>query len=329
MNPIYIKEYEFVDILHNDENSIVIIQNGDEPSCLIELDGFQFSVSVCTDKRSKIYKLDNIDYKSNIILKVNEKYIETRVNKYPSWPDEIIMSTVVKYEDEYVIQWIKYHEMFGVTRFVFYDNADNKILQSNYTASKSLYTNLSNILKEYIDNGKVLLINWPYQGDEIRQMFQPNQENHSINAFKKCKYIGFLDVDEYVNPQTSETNLHVILGNSCTNGGYSLEVRNFSNYQGLPEDAYKFMDVYTCDNFIVSNDPNTRGDKVFINPKNVYAHRIHRITSLGIESTLLPRSLIYVNHYRFLNKHFRNRHYVPCVDDSIRRFKSFLQCPPF
>ena len=41
---------------------------------------------------------------------------------------------------------------------------------------------------------------------------QTTQQNHSIWAFKNCKYIGMFDIDEYINMQ-NDTNIHNFFNN--------------------------------------------------------------------------------------------------------------------
>ena len=42
--------------------------------------------------------------------------------KYPELKDEIIMSTLVHNEDNYIKQWIIYHLNIGINRIIIYDN---------------------------------------------------------------------------------------------------------------------------------------------------------------------------------------------------------------
>ena len=58
------------------------------------------------------------------------------MNKYPEFNNEIVFSTIVKNEDQYIRQWIDYHYHLGVSRFIIYDNSDQY--------------NLGNLLNEYI-----------------------------------------------------------------------------------------------------------------------------------------------------------------------------------
>ena len=48
--------------------------------------------------------------------------LNTKINIYPNFKDEIIMSTIVKDEDNIIVQWIEYHKLLGINRFIIYDN---------------------------------------------------------------------------------------------------------------------------------------------------------------------------------------------------------------
>lgn len=67
-------------------------------------------------KHVYIYTL-KIDYKKNINIKINDKIFNTDVNRYPIFKDEIIFSTLVKNEDNYIRQWIDFHHRLGISRF--------------------------------------------------------------------------------------------------------------------------------------------------------------------------------------------------------------------
>ena len=317
MNPLYNEKYQLLDILYNDVGEYVIIHNGMVPAIDVRLSTpaglIPFTMHECSEKFGRVYTLANPEA-DDVTLCINGETEIYPVNKWPSYPGEIIMSTAVKNEDEYILQWIKYYTALGVTRFIIYDNSSNPTLTSNYMASKGRPSDLPNILKG-LDN--VLLINWPYQG----HMFQPAHENHSVNAFRKSLYIGFLDVDEYVNPQGNAKHLTDILPAVCETGGQLMLCRNFRNPFNLPEHGNEFLKIYTCDP-IVYGAGNVNGSKIWVHPPNVRAMLVHDITN-GLQPTRLVSDVVYFNHYIFLNKHMRGREYTRDMDDSIKRIASF------
>ena len=145
-----------------------------------------FQVEICSHGHTHIYMLynDNFVYDKNKTYEIiiDDKNITTKINNYPKFENEIIMSTIVKNEDKYILQWIKYHNILGIKRFIIYDNSTNN----------TLYTLLNN----NITNNIFIIINWQYE-----HIYQQTQQNHSIYAFNKSKYIGLFDIDEYINLQ--------------------------------------------------------------------------------------------------------------------------------
>jgi RNA-binding protein YhbY len=158
---------------------------------------FTFKCITCSHCHTRIYYLKEgpEEYIENIDLIINNELIKVKVNKYPEFKNEIIMSTIVKNEDTCIIQWIEFHSRIGVTRFIIYDNSDEY--------------NLGNLLSYYILSKKVVLIKWnyPYLTPRSGISGQTTQQNHSLYAFQKCKFIGLFDVDEYVNIQ-KKINIH-------------------------------------------------------------------------------------------------------------------------
>lgn len=305
----------FLDVLYNDEGSIVLIQGKGEP--LYDIPTFE--IHECRDGFGRVYVCKNQVYTENVTLNINGKDWSTRVNIYPSFRDEIIMSTCIKNEDDYIVQWIRYHMLLGVSRFILYDNSENKTNTHSEPPART-DTNVRDLLDNYIKEGIVLIIHWPFENHYV---FQPGQINHSLHTFRTSRYIGFLDVDEYVNPQGTEIDLRRIFDKNCTTGGYSLKSRQFQNFNRLPEDGYNFFNIYTCDNVLEDADPNVRGDKIFACPRNVNTIVVHHISN-GIEPDYLSKELIYFNHYRFLNKISRGRGYVHMIDQSIKQFSDLL-----
>jgi hypothetical protein len=196
-NPNYIERHHIYDIFHNDDNKLVIIGPyiNDKKIFYINENNIilPFSALVCPHKHTCVYTIETI-YNKNIKIIIGNEFIETYVNKYPSFKDEIIFSTIVKDEDNYIKQWINFHLNLGVSRFIIYDN--------------STKCTLNNVLKEYIEKEQVLLFNWQYLYIlNNSNSGQTTQQNHSIYAFNTSKYIGLFDIDEYINIQGQHISL--------------------------------------------------------------------------------------------------------------------------
>ena len=305
--PIYIKEYLIYDVYHNDLNQIVVVRPNEGKPINIEYNSIKFKKHDCKHGQSHVLILyKEVEYQEKITLKINNVEIETRVNKYPVFKNEIILSTMVKNEDNYIKQWINYHLHIGVNKMIIYDNADIiDILSHESIETKS---NLSEILKTYIDEKKVILIKWPYL-KRYSRMGNPNgqttQQCHSINAFKKTKLIGLFDIDEYVNIQ-KETNIHkffddYIKVNNCdlnNIGGFLLKCKFFHNSKNLPVNDFLFLNIFNSGNLIEFSNGHS---KMFVQPCNVNTFSVHKITNGKPIHELVDNS-IYFNHYIFLNK---------------------------
>ena len=234
------------------------------------------------------------------------------VNTFPKYKDEIIMTTILLNEDDYIIQWIEFHMKLGVTRFVLYDNGRNPLKKDSVRRDVGYYgirktSQLNELLQWYIIRGIVLIIDWPFSA-----LFQPSSQAHALNAFRQARYIGFLDVDEYVN---SKVPLTVAFPKTCNHGGFRLLSKFFHNPDNKPEYGYDFLNIYTCE-----KEPKKNSyEKAFVHPPNVRIYCIHQIS---VGKPLVVRNDMYMNHYIFLNKPNRGREKVDGYDDSL----TFKEC---
>jgi hypothetical protein len=314
-NPINIKEYDIYDIFHNDENQIIIIMPMEKEKMNIKYEEKRFIINSCPHRHTYVYVLEcEVEYKRNIELTINERSIKTEVNKYPNFKEEIIMSTIVLDEDAYIKQWIKYHKNIGISRFIIYDNKEEG-------------SNLEKILEEYINEGVVILIRWAYayRLEKSGISGQTTQQNHSIWAFKKSKYIGLFDVDEYINIQNGEKNINNLFNNLIREkkinikrfGSFRLLNKSFYNPNNLATDGYNFLKIYNCDEILLVGR-----EKNFVIPKNVYTFSVHMITS-GKKMYTVQQDKIFFNHYMFLNKTDRGKNETKYIDDSINKHINF------
>ena len=101
--PISISKYNIYDIYHNDNNNLIIISPSESNPLDIVYQNKSFIINICPHNHTYIYLLTTpIEYSKKIKLSINGEIISTNVNKYPEFKDEIIMSTIVKNEDEYI-----------------------------------------------------------------------------------------------------------------------------------------------------------------------------------------------------------------------------------
>jgi hypothetical protein len=259
----------------------------------------------CPHGHTYIYTLKT-SYSQHIKLTIENDSFETNVNIYPVFKNEIILSTIVKNEDNYIKQWINFHLCVGITRFIIYDNSDSKTL--------------STVLYEYIDKQQVILIEWnvPYFLPKSGFSGQTTQQNHSIYAFIDCKYIGLFDIDEYINIQNHATiddclNEMIEIYSLPMNkiGSFTIKNKFFYNPDNLPTEGNQFLNIFTCDSITDHGH-----EKNFVIPKNVNTFSVHMITH-GHPSYNVPKTDAYFNHYYFLNKKDRGRNRTNQTDHSI------------
>lgn len=234
-------------------------------------------------------------YEEKITMKIDGADTLTSVNKYADVKNEIIMTTVTKDQDNYIIPWIEYYKHLGVTRFMIYDNSGRKTL--------------GKVLEKYIQDKTVLLFdfgkkNIPYRvGRQL--LAQPLQQNHSLHAFKNAQYIGMFDIDEYINPQKNFKCLpgmfRELLIKYKTNykklAGFSFENRYFYNPKPKADDSdFKHFTIGYC-------SKNTTGrfrKKMFINPRNVSYFTVHTLSSYTGNDIIVSPQLCFFNHYRYI-----------------------------
>ena len=327
-NPIHIDEFRIYDIFHNTLDNIVIVSPWSSKSLDILYKGIKFDTIICPHKHTLLYVLkDKLAYTNIIELNIDGKNITTEVNKYPDFQNEILMTTMVYNEDNYIRQWIKFHKNIGVDRFIIYDNSginDNKSYKSIEKTS-----DLENVLEDFIHDGLVILVKWTYPKKLTISGIsgQSTRENHSIWAFKTSKYIGMFDIDEYVNIQTTDVNIESFFFNLIdTNkinindiGSFSLFNKFFYNPDNLPTDGYNFLKIYKCDKITLSGR-----EKNFVIPKNTSIYCVHKVLR-GKRIYKVPHNDLYFNHYFFLNKSNRGKDITELIDRSIIKHTNFLE----
>ena len=286
-----------------------------------------FKRYLCSHGNSTVFVLDDQPYIEKINLQLDNLdagYIN--LHKYKSFKDLTLMSTIVRNEDEYIIQWIEYHIILGIDKFIIYDNSGNKNdnPSSGNLLGKGKYSNLYALLSNYVNSGRVIILDWPFD-----EKFQETHQNHTIWAFKSAKYIGFFDVDEYINPQINEFYIPKILDMYFMKnklkykdiGGLRFANRFFYNPFNYDDTEYNFLSIYITDFKFIFD----RG-KSFIMPSNVNCYSVHEISN-GEKLIDVDYHVIYFNHYFFLNKSKRGRsifNFTLKRDKSIKRYLKML-----
>ncbi len=84
-------------------------------------------------------------------------------------------------EDKYLKEWIEFHRIVGIEHFYLYNNCSND--------------GYAEVLKPYIENGIVTIIDWPYEKGQMKAY------RDCISKYSKDNnWLGFIDLDEFVVP---------------------------------------------------------------------------------------------------------------------------------
>ena len=321
--PVSPKKYDIYDIFYNDNGEYVLIKQ------IIPKKNFEVKL-ILNDSLYDFKLLQNVGIsiytvkapKNNtntVLLKINNDEITVKINNYPIFENEIIMSTMVKNEDNYIKEWINYHSKLGVNRFIIYDNAG--INDGISYSSKEKKSNLKLVLKDYINEKKVVLIKWPYKKRLFRKnnpCGQTGQQNHSLYLFRNSKYIGFLDIDEYLNPIKKIENINTYFDELIVKNKINIDKissfrfknRYFYNPNNKNVSGTNFLKIFNCDK--INNDRK----KHFVIPKNTNVIKIHWIID-GLPFYEVNHTDGYLNHYFYLNKNNRGKNKTGLIDNSI------------
>jgi hypothetical protein len=302
--PNSLPQYLIFDIFHNDVDEIVVISRPN--NLVIQVKGQLLMKKSCGHRHIDIHHSFFGPFQSIVEISINGATYMIPMNKYPSFKNEILMSTLVKNEDAYICTWIEYHKKMGVNRFIIYDNCDVIDCSSN----------LSKVLHDYISKNEVVLIRWNYNYFEGGQQ---GQQNHCIYAFQLSNYIGLFDVDEYLNPQKDETVVQLLqqLEKNISRekiGCFRFLNKFFYNPTNIQYDSSSFLELNECSSITLNGN-----EKCFVIPNNVNAFSVHCITN-GKPHYKVDPTIAYFNHYYFLNKENRGQITTGIFDNSIKRF---------
>ncbi|MBQ6975182.1 MAG: glycosyltransferase family 92 protein [Selenomonadaceae bacterium] len=120
--------------------------------------------------------------------------------------------SIMKGASTHLTEWLDYHLMAGVDHFYIFDNDS--------------YDNLKEILQPYVAANIVTYIFYPGKNQRI------NAYNDAVKNFKfECRYMTFLDVDEFIFPKMNQNILAVtdeILSVDENLGGVEMHRYNYS-----------------------------------------------------------------------------------------------------
>lgn len=235
-------------------------------------------------KRILFYK--GISLKS-FLLRIREKRLV--------FEDELSIVCIAKNEADYIQEWIEYHLLAGVDRIYVYDNESTD--------------NMKSILEPYIKNNKVVYTFFPGKATQLAAY------NDAIKRFKnKTKYMAFIDCDEFLVSENSETSLKEVIKkifmSNIRAGGIAVNWRMYGSagYITKPEGL-------VTENFLYRGNGSRKGSdciKTIANPRFVkkykhvhypqYFYGFNNINEKGEivsawSNPCIETSLIRINHY--------------------------------
>lgn len=134
------------------------------------------------------------------VIKYFPQHISYCINKAVNYRNKfeysIAIAAIIKNEGAYLKEWIEYHRIVGIEKFIIYDNGSED--------------NTKEVLQPYIDIGLVDYTWFP----GYKMQYRVN--NHAIKKWKNLvKYIAIVDIDEFIVPVKYDTIMQVINDVEC------------------------------------------------------------------------------------------------------------------
>ena len=219
-------------------------------------------------------------------------------NKISERKYKLSISTLFKYESDFLKEWIEYHLGKGIEHFYLYEN--NKMPDHK----------ISEILSPYISKGLVTHIMWPYPYRIYNYHFRkfwPNdsfsfaqlpQINHSIYKFgAETEWLLNCDVDEYFYSPKHMSMSDIIRekdGNTA-----SIRISGFW-FGSTSADIKNAMTIGVLKSFLYSEKEPTSAPKCIFNTELVKLASVHNGVSFSGNEVNMFADTLRFNHYRGL-----------------------------
>ena len=143
---------------------------------------------------------------------------------------DLAVVAIMKNEAPYAKEWLDYHLLAGVDHFYIYDNESPD--------------NLKEVLQPYINAG---IVTYKFYPGKARQY---EAYNEAVQEYKfACRYIAFIDGDEFIFPQNNKMIVEVvdeILNYNQDAGGLAVNIFNFgSNYKDEADYSKGVLERFT------------------------------------------------------------------------------------
>ena len=276
-------------VCYVDDKEIILqpaMVNDPEKNCLIVLFVLSFN--------------PNADFTFTIKKKRGEIFSGTYAKKYIEHKHRISITTLFKYESDFLKEWIDYHLIKGIEHFYLYENntvPDQKIAK---------------ILFPYIAKGLVTHIMWPYPYriyDYHFKKFWPNdafsytqlpQINHSIYKFgAETEWILNCDVDEYFYSPKHTSIVDIINGAEKDGNTASIRISGFW-FGGTVADVENAKIEGVLKSFIYSEKEPTSAPKCIFSTELVKLASVHNSVLFSGKEVNISADILRFNHYRGL-----------------------------
>ena len=201
---------------------------------------------------------------------------------------DLAIVAIMKNEASYVKEWLDYHMAAGVDHFFIYDNESPD--------------NFKEVLQPYIDAGIVTYKFYPGTGRQIEAYTE---------AFKTyrffCRYMAFIDADEFIFPQSNKSISEVIdkiLKENPTAGGVEISwIMYGSNNLETADYSKGVLERFTYRAKDISD-----AVKTVSNPRKIYYMTTPHCPNFFMEYTsMFERDLgstrkILINHYKLKSR---------------------------
>ncbi len=250
-----------------------------------------------------------------ITIKAGPHSRDFTLSTLPEPSRNVVMSLVVQDENRWIHHFLEYYlQCMDVDHILVYDNGTQD------------QAGLLNILAPYQRAGKVTHIPWDFRwrniGNPRKMIAQPQQEAHSLNRFANSKWIGFLDVDEFLRIPHKTVPEFIAGFDSADIDGLSFGLRWFG-YRG----ALDFNEVIDPPLTFLECEHDSLGrkrQKFLVSPRRVRFLRLHTLEENSRELQV-DDTEIFFHHYRQREGRFQDQEGPKLLhDDYMLRFADQL-----
>ncbi len=165
---------------------------------------------------------------------------------------DLIFAGIAKNEGSYIKEWIEYHKLVGVEKFIIYDNGSTD--------------NMKEVLQPYIESGQVEYVYFPGRAKQLDAYYD------ALKRYKnQTKLMGFIDLDEFVLPvaedKTIAQTIQEIIEENQNAAGVAINwcIYGSSGHQKRPEGLVMENYLRRAD----YSDENNRCIKTIVNPRMI------------------------------------------------------------